>query len=398
MLNRNAEAEEACKKAIDLQTRLAAEFGDPNDQNELCQSRVFLATVYIIAAKYVQADAEYKIAQKQAEALVAAHPDRPEYLMQLSSSLTGLSYFNSYSNRRLALELSRRAVAMGEKAVGLSANSADSAIRLASSYRALGNIQLELGRITEADTAVKRCRSLLSESGGPTSSSAAEYRWTVANVKLLAAQVALASGRQKEAEDEARQAVSALEAQTRRHPQFFPTRVQLEPAYTTLGSACWMAGKEKEADAAWYQAVGQGRRMAKDFPTFPRPVGNRDQQLLSALFACVHAKMEVARVVAAADSLANKKNLRGIILYDVACVYALASVAEKERPNAEYADRAMEVLRRPEVMTELRSNAGLRNHFRSTDRDLDGLRGRSDFREYLRQLEESTKDKGQSKK
>ena len=95
---------------------------------------------------------------------------------------------------------------------------------------------------------------------------------------------------------------------------------------------------------------------------------------MSVLFSCVHAKRDVARVVAAADTLAAKKDLSGLMLYDVACVYALAAAAAKGQPNEEYASRAMAVLQLPAVLSEMRSNARLLKHARSTDHDLDALR------------------------
>jgi hypothetical protein len=250
---------------------------------------------------------------------------------------------------------------------------------------------LRRDRLEEAAAAVRRARDLLEPAGRPAPTASQAYRWALTSIRQLAAQVALSTGRPEEARSLARQTAAALEALVRRHPLFFPSRVQLEPAYTTLGSACWMVGNEREAEAAWQRAIEHGRRMARDFPTFPRPVGQRDRLLLDALIDCARAGRDVPRVLAAADALAAKKKLSGLMLYDLACVYALAAAVGTDVARELCAARALEVLRRPAVIGELRANARLLKHARETDRDLDALRGRRDFWEGLGGLEPTGK-------
>src|SRR5207302_163736 len=49
VLNKSAEAEAACRKAIDLQTRLVADFpGEPDYRHELCQSHNHLGLVFTV--------------------------------------------------------------------------------------------------------------------------------------------------------------------------------------------------------------------------------------------------------------------------------------------------------------------------------------------------------------
>jgi tetratricopeptide (TPR) repeat protein len=387
LLNQTAEAETACRKAIRLLTRLAAEFpAEPDYRHELCQAHGYLGHVLTITAKYLPAVAEYEAACQEGERLVREHPGRAEYLTDLTGSLTSLGYIYNHQDAAKAERLQRRAVEVGEQAVRLAANADDPACRLASAYHGLALVLFDRGRKAEADEAVRRGRELVMPAGRPPPATGLHYQWVVPNLRLLAAQIAVSADRPQEAEAEARLAISALEALARRHPLFFPNRVQLEPAYTALGTACWALGKDAEAEAAWQKAVAYGRQMAKDFPTFPRPVLDRDRHLLNLAGESLRARRDVKRAVAVADRLAAKRGVPPVLQYDVACAYALAAAAEKEREE-DYATRALEVLRRPAVVKLLRSNKNLFRHARTTDRDLDSLRGRTDFREWLAGIE-----------
>jgi tetratricopeptide (TPR) repeat protein len=286
----------------------------------------------------------------------------------------------------------RRAVKFGERAVRRAPGAVEPPCRLAAAYQGLGELLYRGNRLKESAEAVRRGLDLLLPRDRPAPVADHEYRLALTSLRSLAAQLAVKEDRPEEAQEQARQTVAALETLARRYPHFFVSRVRLEPAYTTLGEALWLLGKEKEADAAWQKAEEHGRRMAKDFPTFPRPVGSRDQHLFAVLFTCARAGRDVHRVAAAADGLAERTDLSGLLLYNVACVYALAAAATKDDASEAYARRAMTVLQRPAVIEELRSNAQLLRHAGKTDRDLNALRGRSDFREWLERCAREPKE------
>jgi tetratricopeptide (TPR) repeat protein len=393
LLNQIPEAEDACHKSIELLERLVADFKEESEYRHLlCKSHAFLGHVFVVGGRYVPGYKQYEMARQLGEKLVEDHPDRTEYLVDLTDSLTSLGNVRSYQDPARAEALFRRAVKFGERAVRQAPAAAEPACRLATAYHGLGELLHGSNRLRESSQAVRRGLELLLPADRPAPVSDQDYRWVLPSLRLLSAQLAVKEARPEEAETQARQTVLAQEALARRHSQFFVSRVNLEPAYTTLGEALWMLGKEKEADAAWQKAGEHGRRMAKDFPTFPRPVGSRDQHLLNTLLVCARARWDVPRVVAAADRLAKRMSLPGLRLYDLACVYALAAAATKDDPSEEYARRAIAVLQRPAVVKELRSNARLLRHAEKTDRDLDPLRGRSDFREWLVQCARKTKE------
>jgi hypothetical protein len=96
--------------------------------------------------------------------------------------------------------------------------------------------------------------------------------------------------------------------------------------------------------------------------------------------------------VAAAESDASL----GITIYNGACVYCLCaaavpknaslSLAEKDRLAGQYLDRAMILLRKVKATTGHFNSAQGVNDLR-TDRDLDPLRQRVDFRQFVAQVE-----------
>jgi hypothetical protein len=64
----------------------------------------------------------------------------------------------------------------------------------------------------------------------------------------------------------------------------------------------------------------------------------------------------------------------------LACVYALASDRSADRKKAEYADRAVALLRKAVA-------AGLNRSHLIEDKDLDPLRGRDDFQKLVAEVE-----------
>jgi hypothetical protein len=88
--------------------------------------------------------------------------------------------------------------------------------------------------------------------------------------------------------------------------------------------------------------------------------------------------------VAEANAASEAKDVLAVTLYKAACVYALASLCVKEDPKLaeRYASRAVELLRQL-VAKGYKSVAYMKK-----DTDLDGLRGRDDFKKLMAQLEQ----------
>jgi hypothetical protein len=103
------------------------------------------------------------------------------------------------------------------------------------------------------------------------------------------------------------------------------------------------------------------------------------------LFACYLARWgEHIQPVAEANAVAEDKDVQADSVYNAACVCALASSSVKKDPKLaeQYATRALELLRQA-VAKGFKDVAHMKQ-----DTDLDGLRGRDDFKKLMAQLEE----------
>jgi hypothetical protein len=97
------------------------------------------------------------------------------------------------------------------------------------------------------------------------------------------------------------------------------------------------------------------------------------------------------RAAEAAEDLARRPNPSSVDVYDVACVYARSaaaagrdprlSSADRTRLQAQYADRAIALLR-DAVARGYRHPVAMK-----TDHDLDSLRARDDYRKLIADLE-----------
>jgi hypothetical protein len=88
---------------------------------------------------------------------------------------------------------------------------------------------------------------------------------------------------------------------------------------------------------------------------------------------------QVAQAVAEAAELTKSSNWPASQWYDFACIYAIAS-GKSAAKKSEYADRAMELLRRA-VKAGYKDAAQV-----AKDRDLDPVRARDDFKKLLAEL------------
>jgi tetratricopeptide (TPR) repeat protein len=135
--------------------------------------------------------------------------------------------------------------------------------------------------------------------------------------------------------------------------------------------------------AARAEAYGLLRKYAEAVRDLDKAVElspNKEQPKLRAERSIVRLMAgQVAEATAEVAELSKTPNWNAGQWYDFACVYAVASakIADKKQ---EYADRAMELLRRA-VQAGYRDAAHVKQ-----DSDLDSLRGRDDFQQLLAEL------------
>jgi tetratricopeptide (TPR) repeat protein len=189
-------------------------------------------------------------------------------------------------------------------------------------------------------------------------------------------------------EEELRQALPIYEKLAHEHPDVLEYAFDLGRCHDELGMTAYEAGRPvvaleeyAKAIAIMEELVGKGKRDARI-------------QLSNAQIcrACVWARQgEYGRATEQADAMVGQGDLPYLELYNVACVFSLASAAadrnsklsslDRNRLKARYADRAMDFLRQ-----SLAKGYPYPRDLKE-DHDLDPLRERGDFRKLLTDLE-----------
>lgn len=268
-------------------------------------------------------------------------PDNPQYRQELARTLTGLASTLTMSGREAAgADVYREASAIWEGLLAAMPDTAAHRHDLALAQSALGDVLVGMGRLAEARTAYERVRSLLRGAADT--------------------------------------------------PQVPGSRMRLASAEGGLGDVLRAEGRPIEAIASYREALALREALLRDFPENELYRGFLARGLRRLALARIEtgdlagAAADLRRALTLSETAMNRD---GYTLFEVACMHAtLASLAGRsgsgvstsEGPGA--ADRAMELLRA--ALTLGRRAPG---PFR-TERALDSLRNRDDFRRLLLDL------------
>jgi tetratricopeptide (TPR) repeat protein len=267
---------------------------------------------------------------------------------------------------------------------------------LASTHAHLGQLLLFQNRLPEAAAELERAWARLEPKGGTSPQSAAEYPATRALALVYRGGAALRQGRLQEAEPLLREGVAGYEQLIQLAPRFFPHRLQLLQALTFQAMLYEKTGRPALAEASWQKAVDLGEQTARALPGLPWVASAADNPRVQRWLLAV-GRGEHAPIMAEVRRQAARPNLQGAYAYNLACVSAraVAAVRSDDRvPSAEraplaekYAREAMALLTRAETAGYFRQPGALA-HTR-TDSDLDPMRERADFRQWLSHLEKA---------
>jgi serine/threonine-protein kinase len=379
----NARAEEAHQKALAVRERLAREHTRVAEfQHDHAASLNNLGVVYLATRRREKAEEAYKEALAIRRRLVEAHPGFATYRHDLANSHNNLAQLYSTSDRpgeaeaafqaaeAIWIQLVRDHPRVVEYHNGLAANHTNRAGLLARTsrpreaeecFRQAITLYEDLARAHPARTqfAVRRGASycnmgtFLKEQNDPT----AALEWYA-------------------------RAIPLLEGVLNAEPEQADARRFLRNAHWGRGEALTLLKRHPEAiadfDRAAELATGPGREMMQ-------------MQRAGAL-----ARMgRHAQAVAEAERLASRPAAAPGVLYNVACVYALAAgavpgdaelaEAERARLAERYAVRAVELLTQLHAAGFFKSRSMV-EHLHQ-DRDLDALRSRADLGRLLEQLQ-----------
>jgi tetratricopeptide (TPR) repeat protein len=259
----------------------------------------------------------------------------------------------------------------------------------------LGQVSLIKGRYDEAETALKEAARLYGERVRVRPDAGPEDWQSLGRSQAQLGRSYSQNARFEEAEAAQKQALQVFERLAREHPDVQAFAYDLGRCYHELGHTADKGGRPADARARYEKALGiledvlsKGYRPAHVTAMAAR-IGR------AVTFA---AEGNHTRATAEAEALARQKDLSGVNLYDIACLYSRSSAAAERDPSlspgdrtslkARYTDRAMEFLR----------DAAARGYshpvLMRVDHDLDPLRARDDFRKLILDLEALEKNSG----
>jgi serine/threonine protein kinase/tetratricopeptide (TPR) repeat protein len=372
------------------------------------------------------------------ERLVAEFPSVPEYRKELADTHQALAYIKPSGDVRLAPDWEkelRLALSLRQQLVTDFPRVMEYVIDLDRAHLSLGSALQQAGRLSEAEREVRQFLADLERFPKQTRNTV-RLRRSESNAHTCLSGIYARQGRYEEAVKEDQASIDIHEALTNEFPSVPRYRQVLAWMHRNLGQTFTLWRRWKEAEQEYLLALRLLERLAADFPAemdYVGDVGHRQLELASvclsqgrstqALEWCERAEQNF-RQDPSDDGQAGMEWMRGYrsrVLaqlkrypealaeaqgcgakprgaFHVACAYSLLSAAAlqdakltppaREKLSKENADRAVELL------TGLNwKNWWIKSLI--TDKDLDPLRSRPDFRAIVEQVEkESAKQAG----
>jgi eukaryotic-like serine/threonine-protein kinase len=367
---RPKEAEEAIGRGLALWEKLAEKQPRlPESRRGLADAHYNLGVLYGETDRPKQAEAAFQKSVALWRGLTEEEPAVSQFRRHLGITLANLGVLYSRTRRPREAEAAlKQALDQWEKLLAEQPYLADYLRHAADAYAHLGTVYTGTGQTAEAEAALQRALALQQQlaDGQP---GVSLYAALVGRTFYLLGQCQRAANRPEPALAWYARAVAALEKLVKATGTHPAARDSLRDTFAGRARALDGWRRHAEAAADWERALA--------LAAGPRRDGFRLERAVSLVRAGDHEK-----ALAEVEDVLQAGPKPGMVLYDAACVYAVAAGGVEEGPLAErYADRAIELLRQA-AAKGFRDAAHMRQ-----DNDLDALRGRDDFRALLAELE-----------
>jgi serine/threonine protein kinase len=380
-----------CRKAADSAAELyrglaAAAPSDPAPVRGEAEAVGLLGHVATLTADYDGSKANYERAAELAERAVRLDPGAPDSLLILTACLTSLGHYHGARNPAKSVECFTRAL---EVAAGLGAKpGAPFDHRLAHADALVNVAVLELNRDPTGPG-----REKLNQAGGlydqlarerpPDARSAEAYTRNWSNWAVLQGQALFRNGRRDDGLKLMAQGLDGFDRALAVHPKSFPALISRMQYSATYSDLLQQAGKPAEALKALDAFARAQDVLIREHPqmTWVKGLGaaSRSQWIIERVRTgeCPDPQSEFDVLLTGLPP----QQVPGI-RYNLACALAQAAKAGPADDRERHAARAVAVL------TELLGGPFFRNARNVThlddDTDLDPLRGRDDFKQFLR--------------
>ena len=363
-----AEAAEHYRTGLAFQEKLVAEFpGVPDFRRDLATSHTQLGNVLKEAGQPAEAEKHYRTGLALQEKLVAEFPGVPDHRCDPARSHNNLALLLvNLGQSDGAEQHHRKGLAIWEKLVAEFPTIPGYRLSLATSYSNLSLLLYNSGRPAEAEEQFRKALAIR-EKLVAEFPAVLGYRTDFAGGCCNLGHRLRAGGRAADSLAWYDKAVATLSPIQRAGSADETVKSILRSSHAGRATAHDQLGKFDEAVKDWDRVIELSPPAEQ--PPF------RVTRAISRLKAG-----QVAEAVAEVAELTKLPDPPAPVLYDFACVYAVASdqIADKKQ---EYADRALELLQRA-VKAGFKDVAHMK-----VDKALDPLRERKDFQKLLAELE-----------
>jgi serine/threonine protein kinase/tetratricopeptide (TPR) repeat protein len=382
-LGKRAEAEAVLRQAVAIQERLVAESpAVPENRGALATSHNNLGALLRDMGRKVEAEAAFRQAIAIQANLAADFPSVPGYRLDLSQSYgnLGVVLYFELGKPAAAAAAFRQALAIQEKLLATSPTAAEYRELLAGNHNGLGGVLMALGQRGQAEAAIRHGLAI-QEKLAADFPSVPRYRIVLGGNQCNFGHLLRSCGRPDQAIVWQTRAIATL--------QDALVRIKVDvTAQQFLRNAYWNRAEALDDLKRFGEAVTDWSKAVELSPKSQRP-GLRMSRAASRVRAG-----QVDAAIKEVDELIPKAD--GIMTYDAACIFALASALSSNTSLATretYAGRAVALLRQAAAK-------GWKDvaHMK-TDPDLAPLRGRDDFKELTAELERAapTREKRKNK-
>jgi serine/threonine-protein kinase len=367
---------------------------DPALQAERARAYLRLAAITEETGDRPQAIAFAKQAVALFDSLAQADPSAAGPADSLAEALTALGRYSHGAGQHPAAQAAlERAADVAGRLTAEHPGVPDYRLRLAVALNGLGLLRVRaLGQLPQGEADLERARSLCEQLAGE-QPDRPEYQSERARALVNLAQRHASGGDEARAAEFQEQAAALLEGLVRQNPTAVAFQERLLSTLNSLVTTYSNLRRGREEARSLARALPLAERLVREHPDVPR---YRDllgdlRRSAAASFAWRGDYHRYAEEVEAALRISPA----GGNLYNTACSYCLRSTevrrdarvppAERDALAARFLGRAMECLlaARHEGLFKEAYTATLLK----TDKDLDALRSREDFRQLLRDVE-----------
>jgi serine/threonine-protein kinase len=369
------EAEDAYRQALDIREKLARDFPSiPEHRNDLAHSHHNLGNLLQPRGQVKEAEGAYRQALAILETLARDFPTIPQYRRDLALSHSNMgNLLKGRGQLKEAEGAYRQALAILEKLARDFPTIPNYRSDLAGSHNNLGNLLKGRGQVKEAEQAFRQALAIL-EKLASDFPEVLDHSIALGGGYVNTGHLARDNAQPKAALVWYAKAIPTLQAVLDKEPRQATARLFLRNAHWGRAATLTKLARHAEAVKDWDRAI----ELAE--------VRFRPQFRLKRAEALAHAG-DHGKAFAEANKLVEGKNVPGDLLYNAACVCALASASVKDNPTLkdQYAARAIELL------TKAREGGYFKDpknvaHMKK-DSDLDSLRSRSDYKKLVAELE-----------